>query len=250
MGQGPVAWEDSPEREHNDERSIKLVELKGLSARCGRRTRQGQHPLPIRDGVPTTAAPYRPDHEVPPPLCTTRQHPTSPPQAAVRTGADIVTSRGARRALAASRIVVGAYLLWAFFDKLLGLGYVVPPEGAWIRGGTPAQGFINHIAGPFAGVFSVFANPVGDVLFMAALLGIGVAMVLGIGLRVAAVSGTALMTMLYLAEFPLTNGGTNPIIDDHWLFAAIMITSALTLAGDTWGLGRAWARKVGDGWLR
>ena len=173
-----------------------------------------------------------------------------PPQAAVRTGADIVTSRGARRALAASRIVVGAYLLWAFFDKLLGLGYVVPPEGAWIRGGTPAQGFINHIEGPFAGVFSVFANPVGDALFMAALLGIGVAMVLGIGLRVAAVSGTALMTMLYLAEFPLTNGGTNPIIDDHWLFAAIMITSALTLAGDTWGLGRAWARKVSDGWLR
>ena len=173
-----------------------------------------------------------------------------PPQAGVRTGADIVTSRGARRALAASRIVVGAYLLWAFFDKLLGLGYVVPPEGAWIRGGTPAQGFINHIEGPFAGVFSVFANPVGDALFMAALLGIGVAMVLGIGLRVAAVSGTALMTMLYLAEFPLTNGGTNPIIDDHWLFAAIMITSALTLAGDTWGLGRAWARKVGDGWLR
>lgn len=171
-------------------------------------------------------------------------------QAAPRTGTDIVASPAARRALAASRIVVGAYLLWAFFDKFFGLGYVVPPEGAWIRGGTPAQGFINHIEGPFAGVFSVFANPAGDVLFMAALLGIGSALLLGIGLRIAAVSGTLLMLMLYLAEFPLVNGGTNPIIDDHWLFAAIMIASALTLAGDTWGLGRRWAGKVGDGWLR
>ncbi|QKD79633.1 MULTISPECIES: DoxX family protein [Actinomyces] len=176
--------------------------------------------------------------------------PEQAPEATARTGSDIVTSPTARRALASGRIIVGAYLLWAFFDKVFGLGYVVPPEGAWIRGGTPAQGFINHIKGPFAGVFSVFANPVGDVLFMAALLGIGAALVLGIGLRIAAASGTLLMLMLYLAEFPLINGGTNPIIDDHWLFAAIMITSALTLAGDTWGLGRRWAMKVGDGWLR
>ncbi|SPT52446.1 Uncharacterised protein [Actinomyces bovis] len=173
---------------------------------------------------------------------------TSP--TALRTGSDIVTSAAARRALASSRIIVGAYFLWAFFDKIFGLGYVVPSEKAWIRGGTPAQGFINNIKGPFADVFSVFANTGGDVLFMAALLGIGTALLLGIGLRIAAVSGTLLMLMLYLAEFPLVNGGTNPIIDDHWLFAAIMITSALTLAGDTWGLGRRWAAKTGDGWLR
>ena len=162
----------------------------------------------------------------------------------------IVTSGAARKALAVGRIVIGWTFLWAFVDKLFGFGFATPAERAWINGGTPAQGFINGIEGPFAGFFGVFANPFGDWLFMAGLLGIGVAMVTGAGLKIAAVTGTLLMLFMYLAQLPLALGGTNPITDSHWVEAMLLIIAAATLSGDTWGLGKWWAGKVGNSWLR
>ncbi len=46
------------------------------------------------------------------------------------------------------------------------------------------------------------ASPVTDWLFMLGLLGVGLALLLGIGLRVAAVSGTVLFAMLWLSQWP------------------------------------------------
>ena len=164
---------------------------------------------------------------------------------------DIVRSPFARGALAFLRIVTGWIFLWAFFDKLFGLGYSTPGERAWINGGTPAQGFIGGIEGPFAGFFSIFMNPFGDWLFMAGLLGIGVAMVTGAGVKLAAISGALLVFLMYLASFPLgSEGATNPITTSHWIEAAALITVAATRAGDTFGLGKWWSRIVGDGILR
>ena len=42
-----------------------------------------------------------------------------------------------------------------------------------------------------------------------------------------------------LATLPLEN---NPVVDDHVIGAIAVVVLALTLAGDTWGLGRPWAR--------
>ena len=162
----------------------------------------------------------------------------------------VVTSLGARRVLAVARLVIGFTFLWAFIDKLFGLGYATPSERAWINGGTPAQGFIGGIEGPFADFFQLFANPFGDVLFMAGLLGIGVALMAGAGLRIAAVTGTLLMAFMYLAELPASNGGNNPIVDSHWHEALLLIIAAVTLSGDTWGVGKIWGRIVGNSWLR
>ena len=161
----------------------------------------------------------------------------------------IVTRPGVRRVLAVARIVIGFTFLWAFVDKLFGLGFATPSSRAWINGGTPAQGFIKGIEGPFHDVFQVFANPFGDWLFMIGLLGIGVAMITGAGLRIAAVAGTLLMAFMFLAEWPaattvvdgkVVSGSTNPIVDSHWHEALLLIISAVTLAGDTWGLGKWW----------
>lgn len=65
----------------------------------------------------------------------------------------VVTSTFARRVLAVARIVIGFTFFWAFIDKAFGLGYATPTERAWINGGTPAQGFIKGIEGPFHDVF-------------------------------------------------------------------------------------------------
>ena len=45
--------------------------------------------------------------------------------------------------------------------------------------------------------------------------------------------------MMYAASLPLEN---NPVVDDHVIGAIAVVVLALTLAGDTWGAGRAWAR--------
>ena len=178
------------------------------------------------------------------------------------TQASIVTSPIARRVLAIARIAIGFTFLWAFVDKLFGLGFATPSARAWINGGNPAQGFIKGIDGPFHDVFQIVANPVGDWLFMAGLLGIGVAMITGAGLRIAAAAGTLLMLFMFFAEWPaattvvdgkVVSGSTNPVVDSHWHEALLLIISAVTLAGDTWGLGTWWGN-LGfvkkHGWLR
>lgn len=155
---------------------------------------------------------------------------------------DIVTTPGARIALAVTRYATAFVFLWAFLDKTFGLGYSTPVERAWINGGTPAQGFLaNAVAeGPLQGFFQSLATPAVDVIFMLGLLGIGAAVLLGMGLRIAAVSGTAMMVLMYLAEWPFAAGSTNPIVDYHIVYALVLIVIAATAAGDTWGLGAQW----------
>jgi len=156
---------------------------------------------------------------------------------------DVVTTSSARAALAVTRLATGFIFLWAFLDKTFGLGYSTPSERAWINGGTPSQGFLNSegVIGPFADFFHSIASPLTDWLFMLGMLGIGAAVMLGIGMRVAAWAGSIMMALMWLAEWPLQQGSTNPLVDYHVIYALALIVCALTLAGDTWGLGRRWA---------
>ena len=73
---------------------------------------------------------------------------------------------------------------------------------------------------------------------MLALLGIGLALTLGIGMRVAAVAGAVLYVMMWTVALPPEN---NPVLDEHILGAISMVVLAAFYAGDTWGLGKAWA---------
>ena len=120
------------------------------------------------------------------------------------------------------RIGIGFIFLWAFFDKLLGLGFATPPERAWILGSSPTFGYLkNATYGPFADFFqSLAGNPIVDFLFMLGLLGVGVAFVLGIAMRLAAYSGALMLILMYISAFPPAN---NPVIDDHIIYALIML---------------------------
>jgi thiosulfate dehydrogenase (quinone) large subunit len=154
---------------------------------------------------------------------------------------DVVSTVRARRTLAVLRLTTGFIFLWAFLDKTFGFGYSTASEKAWINGGTPSQGFMKGAAiGPFKDLFASMASPLTDVLFMLGMLGVGLAVMLGIGTRVAAWAGSAIMIMMWVAEWPLESGSTNPLIDYHIIYALALIVVALTFSGDTWGLGRWW----------
>ena len=154
--------------------------------------------------------------------------------------------------LAGLRIATGFVFLWAFFDKLFGLGYSTPSERAWINGGSPTKGFLGSIeAGPFASTFrSIAGDWWVDWLFMVGLLAVGLAVLLGVGLRLAAVSGTVLVALMWIAEWHPARftsageptGSTNPLVDYHVIYALALIVIAVTAAGDRWGLGQAWRR--------
>lgn len=157
----------------------------------------------------------------------------------------------AARALAVLRVAFGLTFLWAFFDKLLALGYHTgyDAEGnldrfgdaAWIHGGSPTEGFLKYGAkGPFKDFYNSIAGDTWvDWLFMLALLGLGIALTFGVGMRIAAVAGATLYLMMWSVYLPPDN---NPVLDEHILGAISMVVLALTYAGDTWGAGRAWAR--------
>ena len=154
-------------------------------------------------------------------------------------------TKTAAKALAVLRVATGFVFLWAFADKLFGLGYSTPSAKAWINGGNPTKGFLSHVAaGPLQGFFHTIAGTwYANWGFMLGLLGIGVALTAGIGLRIAAVSGTVLMALMWLAEFPPSAAAsTNPVTDYHVIYAIVAIVSAAAYAGHTWGLGARWAK--------
>jgi thiosulfate dehydrogenase [quinone] large subunit len=172
------------------------------------------------------------------------------PELVLSAGPLITTT--ATRGLAILRIATGFIFLWAFLDKTFGLHYSTSSAKAWIHGGSPTKGFLASVdVGPFQSLFhSIAGTWWANTLFMAGMLGVGVAVVAGVALRAAAVSGVILLAGMWLAEFPLAqhtsagapSGSSNPIVDYHFLYAAVLIILALTYAGSTWGLGKVWAR--------
>ncbi|KOU58101.1 membrane protein [Streptomyces sp. MMG1533] len=169
---------------------------------------------------------------------------------AVSASTDTHTLRA--RSFASLRLLTGFAFLWAFLDKTFGLGYATPSGKGWMDGGSPTKGFLSGVAaGPMESTFHDWAGAAwADWLFMLGLLGIGLALVSGVALRLAAVAGTAMMALMWVAEWPpakhLSDGSasmsTNPFVEYHVIYAVVLIALAAAAAGDTWGLGRFWAR--------
>jgi thiosulfate dehydrogenase (quinone) large subunit len=109
----------------------------------------------------------------------------------------------ARYVTAALRITIGWIFLWAFLDKLFGLGYATPEARSWLNGGSPTKGFLSSATGAFAGFYHDIAGTgLANWLFMLGLVGIGVAFLLGIGTRIAAVAGAVMYVMMWSVHLP------------------------------------------------
>ena len=165
---------------------------------------------------------------------------------------DFQTHTGFRSVAAATRLALGWVFLWAFLDKLLALGFATGRDAdtgavdrfgpaAWINEGSPTMGFLKFgTKGPLADFYQSFAGASwANWLFMLGLAGIGIALVLGIAMRIATVGGVVMLVMMWSAALWPDN---NPFMDDHLVYALVLVMLLLANAGKTFGLGRAWER--------
>ena len=161
------------------------------------------------------------------------------------------TYKNAWYALALTRFMLAFVFLWAFIDKTFGLGFATSSESAWVSGGSPTAGFLSFAVNPESPLADMFKGLAGqawvDWVFMLGLLGIGLALLLGVGLRIAAVSGTIMLVLMYLAVFPLEN---NPLVDDHIVYAVVLWVIALSRREwsiTDWWLSKPFVKK--NSWL-
>ena len=152
--------------------------------------------------------------------------------------------------LAVGRIGLGLIFLWAFIDKLFGLGIstclnaktgavTVMCSQSWLQGGSPTAGFLDHAPkGPFADVYHSMAGQAwADWLFMGGLLFLGVALIFGVGMRLAAIGGTLLLLMLWAAVLP---PASHPFLDEHIIYIFFLWTLLGTNNQQRLGLGKWW----------
>ncbi|MBC8479862.1 MAG: hypothetical protein H8D44_00100 [Actinobacteria bacterium] len=147
--------------------------------------------------------------------------------------------------LALSRISLGWIFLWAFLDKTFGLGYTTTVEASWTNGGNPIYGYLTYgTSGPFAEMFQGFADStICQWLFMMGLLGIGLSLILGIGLKVTAYAATLLLMLMYISALPfVTEGSHNPLVDDHIVYAFFALYIGFTNEDHVMSLRKTWSK--------
>lgn len=149
-------------------------------------------------------------------------------------------NEGGNYLLALLRISLGLIFLWAFLDKLFGLGINTTKDKAWIYGVSPTYGFLSNNSGLFSQFFKSLAGlQIIDWFFMLGLLLIGLSLILGIGVRIAGYSGALLMFFMWLASLPLEH---HPFIDEHIIYLLLFILFTVSKAGYTLGFGKIWSK--------
>ena len=113
-------------------------------------------------------------------------------------------------------------------------------DKAWINGGSPTFGFLKFgTVGPFASFYQGLADSVlVEWLFMLGLLFIGVALTSGILVRLGGLVGVLLMLLMYLGLIPPKN---NPFLDEHLIYALVMLGFVFVHTCRHLGLGYWWS---------
>ena len=136
--------------------------------------------------------------------------------------------------LAFIRIVMGWLMFYAGITK------VMDPQWS-------ASGYAKS-AKTLTSIYNFFASPeqIGWVNFVNkwGLTLIGISLILGIGVRLSSSLGAVLMVFYYLPalRFPYA-GDHGYIVDEHIIYASLMIYLAIVRAGRFWGLEK-WFGKI------
>lgn len=151
------------------------------------------------------------------------------------------------------RIAMGWTFLWAFLDRAFALGFSTgrnPETGAidffgdaaWINGGSPTDGVLTFaLKGPFKGLYDGLAGQAWvEWAYMLSMLLIGLALIFGIGTRLAALGGIVWMGIFYTATAIWPE--QNPFLDVHVVYVIVLAGIAYVGAGRYLGLGKHWER--------
>lgn len=131
-------------------------------------------------------------------------------------------------ALAALRVGLGYIFLWAFFDKLIGLGFAtckgesLACAKSWAEGGSPTAGFLgNAVSGPLTNFYQGLSGQAWvDWMFMLGLLFVGLGLVLGAWIKTAAAAGIAMMLLLWSS---LLWPEHTPGVDEHIIYGLVLL---------------------------
>lgn len=143
----------------------------------------------------------------------------------------------------ALRVILGWTFLWAFVDKVFGLGYATASGKGWIDGGSPTYGFLTHATkGPFAEFFqSLAGSGLVEWLFMLGLLFAGTTLLFGFMVKLGSLVGASLYIMFYVAGFIPPEH--NPLTDEHIINAIVLIGIYLSIPSGILGFGKSWGRR-------
>ncbi len=163
------------------------------------------------------------------------------------------------------RLAMGWTFLWAFLDKAFGLGFTTGRvvdeatgassitffgDAAWVNGGSPTAGVLGFaLKGPFADTYQSITGfqmtatgPTSaawvDWVYMLSMLLIGLALILGIGVKLASIGGIVWMAVFYTATAIWPEH--NPFMDDHVVEALVLGALFVANAGIYLGLGKVW----------
>jgi thiosulfate dehydrogenase [quinone] large subunit len=153
------------------------------------------------------------------------------------------------------RILLGWSFLWAFLDKMFGLGFSTCRaddssqidffcDAAMIKGGSPTYGVLEFgTDGSHTGFLFEWMAPSGpdsinlaDVLFMAAMLLGGIALMIGIAVRIAAVGSAIMMAFMFLAldVWPDNNPINSSHVIEFFVYLGIATVGAGSFALQPW----------------
>lgn len=111
--------------------------------------------------------------------------------------------------------------------------------------GWSVAGFLDHTK-TFHGIYSHFTGPaIAPILSFLVEYGhllIGLSLLFGLMVRVSAVFGALLMLLYWTAhmDFPYISDTNNFLVDEHIVYAGVLVFLIVKHAGHVWGL---------DGWL-
>ena len=132
-----------------------------------------------------------------------------------------------KKLLALLRIAVGWLFFYAGITKVLDPAWSA--EG-YLKGAESFSGFFGWLASADILPLTNFVNEWG-------LTVIGIALIIGIGARTAALAGAAMMILYWLPvlDFPYA-GEHSYIVDEHIIYALVLLFFAVVRAGRIWGL--------------
>ena len=140
----------------------------------------------------------------------------------------------------AIRLCMGWTFLWPFMDKMFGLGHDSTSAQAWINGGNPSKGFLSGSIGPFSSFYhSIAGAGIVNALFMVGLLGIALALLLGVAMKPACVAGVTMLVLMWSASLPPDQ---DIFMDNHIIYALLLVGLVVVGAGKTFGFGERWER--------